>query len=70
MSFVFDGRREPLFVGRFGQKLDERFGSPLQALRAWYRRHRTFRALMRLDDRLLGDIGVARGDIARIASGY
>jgi uncharacterized protein YjiS (DUF1127 family) len=70
MSFVFDERREPLFARRFGQKLDERFGSAVRNAFGWYRRHRTLRALMRLDDRQLSDIGVARGDIAGIASRY
>jgi uncharacterized protein YjiS (DUF1127 family) len=58
MSLAFEERRLPLFAG------------PLQACLAWYRRHRTFQALSGLDDRLLADIGVARDDIAGIASRF
>jgi uncharacterized protein YjiS (DUF1127 family) len=58
MSLALEERPMPLFVG------------PVQACLAWYRRHRTFQALSSLDDRLLADIGVARDDIAGIASRF
>lgn len=36
----------------------------VQPLRAWYRRRATMRELMRLDDRMLADIGIERGELA------
>lgn len=43
--------------------------SPLAALRAWRDARATERALSRLSDRELDDIGLCRGDIADIAQG-
>ncbi|MET0536590.1 MAG: DUF1127 domain-containing protein [Xanthobacteraceae bacterium] len=39
----------------------------LNALRTWRRYNRSVRELSRLGDRELADIGLTRGDIARIA---
>ncbi len=39
------------------------------AVEGWNRRRATWRALMALDDRLLDDIGIARGDIPALANG-
>ena len=36
---------------------------------AWEARRRTIRELMALDDRMLSDLGITRGDIASIAAG-
>ena len=44
-------------------RLAKRFG---EAYGRWQRRRMAMRTLQGLDDRLLGDIGVARGDIRRL----
>ena len=40
-----------------------------QAIRQWRRRTETVNALLKLDDRMLADIGLVRGDIDLIARG-
>jgi uncharacterized protein YjiS (DUF1127 family) len=39
----------------------------LNALRSWRRYNQSLRELSRLNDRELADIGLTRGDVARIA---
>ncbi len=39
------------------------------SLRQWQRRNETVEALSRLDDRMLSDIGVVRGNINQIVRG-
>lgn len=43
--------------------------SPIAALKAWYKKQAALAELMSLDDRLLKDIGLNRGDIPKVVSG-
>lgn len=43
--------------------------NPINALRNWHRYNETVRELNRLSNRELADLGITRGDIARIARG-
>lgn len=43
--------------------------NPINALRNWQRYNETVRELNRLSNRELADLGITRGDIARIARG-
>lgn len=45
--------------------VDSRRPSLLARVRAWWRAHQTARAMLRLDDRTLRDIGLTRQALAR-----
>jgi uncharacterized protein YjiS (DUF1127 family) len=60
-----------------GAELDRRaelakpnfFTAPVAALKNWYKKQVATAELMSLDDRLLKDIGLTRGDIPKVVSG-
>ncbi len=53
--------------GVHGAGIGRRLGSLLQAFRAWHDTRATRKALHRLTDRELEDIGLSRGDIDRLS---
>ena len=56
------GERPSLFAG-----LVEAVAAPLVR---WYRRNEAFRQLSQLDDRMLADIGINRGDISNLVENW